>query len=466
MWKSPTGTASGSPRTGPSTLWTVHGPTPGIVPRRAPASTGSSATRRSSPRARRAQRITVSARFRSTPSGWNHHEGCCASTSGSGGSSRPAGPGAGSESRRQSSHHARAASIDVTRCASTVGTIWWSRVSQRPIRNPGAAARARATTSSGTGRSNGASPAPTSAGTRSSSQSAPGPQAARRSRSPSHHSRKVPGPSGVRVRPPDLGRGDPRGGVPPAVLERSERVPEVQRAGSREHAGDRTRHPTRQPGTPGRRRPEGVWRGHVSPVRPGRARTLLGRVEPGPPRGRLARVRLTSATRPRQTPDRRRRAMPVAGSAPRACHGWRAGDAVPGWVGACRLRRLARVRLIDATGPRQKPERRRSAGSGRPLAPTGLDLGGYGEAPDAQAQGSVQAGFAVQRHIASLIPHLRSLPQPVIAAVNGPATGGGFALVLGFGHPHRRDARPASTPPSCASACRPATSARAGSCPG
>src|ERR1700712_4365879 len=29
------------------------------------------------------------------------------------------------------------------------------------------------------------------------------------------------------------------------------------------------------------------------------------------------------------------------------------------------------------------------------------------------------------------IPHIRSLPQPVISAVNGAAAGGGFALVLG-----------------------------------
>jgi enoyl-CoA hydratase len=69
-------------------------------------------------------------------------------------------------------------------------------------------------------------------------------------------------------------------------------------------------------------------------------------------------------------------------------------------------------------------------GAGRGFC-AGLDLTGYGEAPHAEGFGRTQASFAVQKHIARLIPHLRSLPQPVVAAVNGPASGGGFALVLG-----------------------------------
>lgn len=69
-------------------------------------------------------------------------------------------------------------------------------------------------------------------------------------------------------------------------------------------------------------------------------------------------------------------------------------------------------------------------GAGRGFC-AGLDLTGYGQAPHTDDLGPTPAGFAVQKHIASLIPHLRSLPQPVIAAVNGPAAGGGFALVLG-----------------------------------
>ena len=69
-------------------------------------------------------------------------------------------------------------------------------------------------------------------------------------------------------------------------------------------------------------------------------------------------------------------------------------------------------------------------GAGRGFC-AGLDLGGFGMPPHTEHLGPTQRGFAVQRLIANVIPHLRSLPQPVIAAVNGPAAGGGFAFVLG-----------------------------------
>lgn len=69
-------------------------------------------------------------------------------------------------------------------------------------------------------------------------------------------------------------------------------------------------------------------------------------------------------------------------------------------------------------------------GAGRGFC-AGLDLGGYGEAPGFEWSSAMEKSFAVQKHIASLIPRMRSLPQPIISAVNGPASGGGFALVLG-----------------------------------
>jgi enoyl-CoA hydratase len=69
-------------------------------------------------------------------------------------------------------------------------------------------------------------------------------------------------------------------------------------------------------------------------------------------------------------------------------------------------------------------------GAGRGFC-AGLDLGGYGAVPDAAGRGQAGAGMAVQQQIASLIPRLRSLHQPVIAAVNGAAAGGGLALALG-----------------------------------
>ena len=44
--------------------------------------------------------------------------------------------------------------------------------------------------------------------------------------------------------------------------------------------------------------------------------------------------------------------------------------------------------------------------------------------------GRAQAGMTVQKLIAGLVPKMRAMPQPIIAAVNGAASGGGLALAL------------------------------------
>lgn len=77
------------------------------------------------------------------------------------------------------------------------------------------------------------------------------------------------------------------------------------------------------------------------------------------------------------------------------------------------------------------------AGAGRGFC-AGLDLSGYGALPGHEARGPVQQVIAMQQHIATLIPHLRRLPQPVIAAVNGPAAGGEFRARSGLRHSLRR----------------------------
>jgi enoyl-CoA hydratase len=68
-------------------------------------------------------------------------------------------------------------------------------------------------------------------------------------------------------------------------------------------------------------------------------------------------------------------------------------------------------------------------GSGRGFC-AGLDLSEGAAPPSEGATSRPQAGMTVQKLIAGLVPKMRSVPQPIIAAVNGPASGGGLALAL------------------------------------
>ena len=69
-------------------------------------------------------------------------------------------------------------------------------------------------------------------------------------------------------------------------------------------------------------------------------------------------------------------------------------------------------------------------GAGRAFC-AGLDLK---EQPQGDGEGavggSVQGGLRAQRQVSELVMLMRRAPQPIIAAVHGPACGGGFALAL------------------------------------
>jgi hypothetical protein len=69
------------------------------------------------------------------------------------------------------------------------------------------------------------------------------------------------------------------------------------------------------------------------------------------------------------------------------------------------------------------------AGAGRGFC-SGLDLTAIGPSPAAAGLSGPRSGMRSQERIAELPLKLRRLHQPVIAAVNGPAYGGGFALAL------------------------------------
>jgi enoyl-CoA hydratase len=68
-------------------------------------------------------------------------------------------------------------------------------------------------------------------------------------------------------------------------------------------------------------------------------------------------------------------------------------------------------------------------GAGRGYC-AGLDLTEGATPPSARGLGRAQAGMTVQKMIAGLVPKMRSMPQPIISAVNGAASGGGLALAL------------------------------------
>jgi enoyl-CoA hydratase/carnithine racemase len=69
-------------------------------------------------------------------------------------------------------------------------------------------------------------------------------------------------------------------------------------------------------------------------------------------------------------------------------------------------------------------------GAGRGFC-AGVDLRGYGAAPGNDGSDEPRDRLANQEHMSKLVLGLRALPQPVIAAVNGPAAGLGLALTLG-----------------------------------
>lgn len=68
-------------------------------------------------------------------------------------------------------------------------------------------------------------------------------------------------------------------------------------------------------------------------------------------------------------------------------------------------------------------------GAGRGFC-AGLDLTEGASPPSAAGLGRAQAGLTVQKMIAGLVPKMRAMPQPIISAVNGAASGGGLALAL------------------------------------
>src|SRR5436309_4289079 len=89
--------------------------------------------------------------------------------------------------------------------------------------------------------------------------------------------------------------------------------------------------------------------------------------------------------------------------------------------------------LHDALGEAARDRSCRAivlTGAGRGFC-AGVDLRGYGAAPGNDESDPGRDRLGNQEHMSRLILKLRATPQPIVAAVNGPAAGFGLALALG-----------------------------------
>lgn len=69
-------------------------------------------------------------------------------------------------------------------------------------------------------------------------------------------------------------------------------------------------------------------------------------------------------------------------------------------------------------------------GQGRGFC-SGLDLDDAGITPNIDNLTIPRIAMRAIRHFSDSVPAMRAIPQPIIAAINGPAFGGGFCLTLG-----------------------------------
>lgn len=95
---------------------------------------------------------------------------------------------------------------------------------------------------------------------------------------------------------------------------------------------------------------------------------------------------------------------------------------------------------FDTVGPLYEALRRVAAdngtwvvvltGAGRGFC-SGLDLEDHGMPPDCDGLPMSRIAIRAMEFMSNIVPAMRAVPQPIVAAVNGPAYGGGMCLMLG-----------------------------------